>query len=232
MTGTSHNDSDNLVSGTEYFYVVRAVDQANSAEDTNTVEHSGTPTGPGGGSTVFASTDTPIAIPDNNATGITSVLTVAGSGVISDIMVSVDITHTYIGDLIVELTSPGSTPVRLHNRSGGTTNNLVTTYDVPTTPDGPGVMSDFDTENANGDWELWVSDNAGIDTGSLNEWSLEITVDNPCTTGTGCTQPVFGGVQSVTDLDDCGDTGVRISWSAPSNWNDSEGRATSWSTAA
>jgi len=46
VVGTSYVDSFDLVSGTPYFYVVRAVDSDNGAEETNTVEGSGTPTGP------------------------------------------------------------------------------------------------------------------------------------------------------------------------------------------
>jgi lysyl endopeptidase len=47
VTGTGYVDtSATLVSGTTYFYVVRAVDGSNSAEDTNTVQRSTAPTGP------------------------------------------------------------------------------------------------------------------------------------------------------------------------------------------
>jgi hypothetical protein len=47
VTGTSYVDnSAALVSGTTYYYIVRAVDSSNSAEETNTVTKSATPTGP------------------------------------------------------------------------------------------------------------------------------------------------------------------------------------------
>jgi hypothetical protein len=45
VSGTSYADSTGLVSGTPYFYVVRAVDTSNAQGDTNTVERSATPTG-------------------------------------------------------------------------------------------------------------------------------------------------------------------------------------------
>ena len=41
-----YSDADGLVSGTTYYYVVRATDQGNGAEETNLVERSGAPTGP------------------------------------------------------------------------------------------------------------------------------------------------------------------------------------------
>jgi hypothetical protein len=47
VTGTSYVDASiTLVNGTTYFYVVRAVDGANSVADTNTVERSAAVTGP------------------------------------------------------------------------------------------------------------------------------------------------------------------------------------------
>ncbi len=45
VTGTSHDDYDAVFSE-QYFYVVRAVDLGNGAEDSNTVEVTGSPTGP------------------------------------------------------------------------------------------------------------------------------------------------------------------------------------------
>lgn len=46
LPATSYVDGAGLVSGTAYYYVVRAVDRGNGVEDTNAVERSGTPTGP------------------------------------------------------------------------------------------------------------------------------------------------------------------------------------------
>jgi lysyl endopeptidase len=47
VTGTTYTDaSGTLVSGTTYYYVVRAVDSSNAVEDGNTVQRSTAPTGP------------------------------------------------------------------------------------------------------------------------------------------------------------------------------------------
>ncbi|HPR64254.1 MAG TPA: PKD domain-containing protein [Thermoanaerobaculia bacterium] len=46
LSGSSYSDTGSLISGTTYYYVVRATDSANGLEETNTVEKSGVPTGP------------------------------------------------------------------------------------------------------------------------------------------------------------------------------------------
>lgn len=127
------------------------------------------------GRTVYVPIDVPKAIADNSE--IVSKITVPDSFCIGDVDVDMDITHTYTGDLIVELESPSGVIVRLHDRSGGTTDDIVTTYDddgAGTAPDGPGVLSDFDYGDSQGTWILTVSDNAGGDTGTLNDWALRI----------------------------------------------------------
>lgn len=123
----------------------------------------------------YAATGLPLSIADNST--VTSTINVTDSYCIGDVDLPIDITHTYIGDLIVQITSPSGTIVRLHNRSGGSTDNLVTTYDDDgggSPPSGPGTLSMFDGENVNGMWTLTVSDNAGSDVGTLNAWSLKI----------------------------------------------------------
>jgi hypothetical protein len=72
--------------------------------------------------------------------------------------------------------------VRLHNRTGGSTHNIITWYDTETDPDGPGTMADFAGEVAQGQWELYVADLAGYDTGTLHTWALRLAFP-PATSG-------------------------------------------------
>jgi len=115
-----------------------------------------------------------IAISDNQS--YETMISVPDSYCIADLDLVVDFTHTYQGDLIVELVSPQGTMVRMHDRTGGSDDNLVRTYDDDggATPDGPGIMADYETEFAAGTWTLRFSDNAGGDTGVLNSWQLRI----------------------------------------------------------
>lgn len=125
------------------------------------------------GRVAITSTDTPVPITDNNS--FQSEIFVPQDVEIGDVNIKVNISHTYIGDLIVEVMSPLGTVVRLHNRTGGSADDLITTYDDGTNaPDGPGLLADFNGESAQGTWTLLGSDNAGIDEGALNSWTLLI----------------------------------------------------------
>ena len=104
-------------------------------------------------------------IPDDDSNGISRVINVPETGVVFGAEVSVDITHSWRGDLIVTLTSPEGTTQTLHDRAGSSEDDLVATWDVDS----------FNGEGMTGDWTLNVSDNAGADTGTLNHWSLTLT---------------------------------------------------------
>lgn len=113
----------------------------------------------------------PVDIPDNDPAGIQSVIQVPDDGNVFGAEVSVDVTHTWSGDLIITLTSPEGTEHTLHNRTGGDADDVVETYTVDT----------FNGESMTGDWVLSVSDNAAADTGTLNNWGLvlsAVTVDD------------------------------------------------------
>jgi len=115
-----------------------------------------------------------LAIPDNNATGVSDAIAIAlgGGETVSGVEVFVDVVHTWQGDLIVDLISPLGTTVRLHNRTGSSADNIYGWYPDDLTPDGD--LGLFAGEDLDGDWTLFISDNAGADTGTLQEWCLRI----------------------------------------------------------
>jgi serine protease len=75
--------------------------------------------------------------------------------------VAVAIVHTYIGDLKVDLVAPDGSVYVLHNRAGGSADNINQTYTV-----------NLSGEALNGTWNLRVNDNANADTGYINSWSV------------------------------------------------------------
>jgi len=120
-----------------------------------------------------------LPIPDSNAAGVYDQLQFPDDALISNVEVYLNLTHTYIGDLIVELTSPEGTTVRLQNRGGGSADDLIGWYPAELTVAGPGALDDFIGENAQGEWEIWVSDNAGADLGTLHDWCVKVLASSP-----------------------------------------------------
>ncbi|TDC70203.1 S8 family peptidase [Streptomyces hainanensis] len=102
-------------------------------------------------------------VPINDNSTSTSTIAVTGVGTLTGaFQVEVHIVHTYIGDLVVDAIGPDGTVRNLHNRSGGSTDNL----DGVFTFNGAGVAAD-------GTWTLRISDNAGADVGYLSSWALQ-----------------------------------------------------------
>ena len=134
----------------------------------------------------YVSTDTPVDILDNQT--VTSVINVPDSGALSDLNIRLDITHSFVGDLVVNLISPDNTTISLFSGVGGSGDNFDNTIldDEASTPIGSGSapfsgsfqpaepLSTFDGMNINGDWTLQITDTAGGDTGTLNEWALVV----------------------------------------------------------
>jgi subtilisin-like proprotein convertase family protein len=161
-----------------------------------------------GGSTtpvVRTSADTPKAIPDLGSTE--SVVAVSGfAGQVAKVVARVHITHTYDRDLRLTLVGPDGTSVLLSDRRGGngdgygTSCSSFTTFDdAAATPIGSGTapftgsfrpevpLSAFAGKSGagvNGSWRLQVSDNEGLDVGTLQCWRLELT-PQACTPGSG-----------------------------------------------
>lgn len=114
------------------------------------------PTGPN-----FENT-TDVAIPDQST--VESPITVSGvsGNAPATLQVGVNITHTYIGDLVVDLLAPDGSVYNVHNRSGGSADNIASTYTV-----------NASSEVANGTWRLRVRDAAAQDTGTITGWNLQ-----------------------------------------------------------
>ncbi len=111
-----------------------------------------------------------LAIPDNLDGGISDAIVIAASGVVQRILVNLDISHTFIGDLLVELEAPSGTRDILHARQGGSRDDLITIYDS----DQPGELNAMVGQPMQGIWTLHVSDRASIDTGTLLKWEISI----------------------------------------------------------
>jgi subtilisin-like proprotein convertase family protein len=145
---------------------------------------------------IFQSANTfPIQIPDNTGASATSTIVVpAGAGAIANnVVVSVGLTHTWVGDLTGTLTH-GAQVVTLFSHAGGVNNSndlggvytfsqsagtsFVTASASNPIPSGTytpsGNLNTF-TGQFDGTWTLTVNDNASLDTGTINSF----TMNNP-----------------------------------------------------
>jgi subtilisin-like proprotein convertase family protein len=131
-----------------------------------------------------------VPIPDGNFSGVSDTITVGDTGTVTGITVAVNITHTYIGDLIIRLQSPSGTAVYLFYQQCGAEDNINVTFadGVPAAGCGSGdwqsggavapeqALSAFVGEPVQGDWRLTVADIGNLDVGTLNSWTLNINI--------------------------------------------------------
>ena len=82
--------------------------------------------GGGSGGVQTYSNTTDVAIPDYNATGASSSISVAGrtGNGLATTSVTVSIVHPYIGDLVVDLIAPDGSVYNIHNMTGDSTDNI------------------------------------------------------------------------------------------------------------
>jgi subtilisin-like proprotein convertase family protein len=154
-------------------------------------------------SSLYATGDIAVAIPDNNPTGVDIPLTIADVMTLSDVNVRFRLNHTFDRDLIISLVHPDNTVVTLVSRRGSSGVNFGTgTNDCAGTPtviddqaataiaagtapfagsfkpDSP--LSVLNGKASNGTWKLRVSDVADRDTGTVGCFKLELNKRSVC----------------------------------------------------
>ena len=103
-------------------------------------------------------------IPDNDTSGATSSVEVADSFVPTSVAVELNVSHSWVGDLVITLEHGGATAT-LWNMTGGGTENIRQTFQTTA----------FAGLDASGPWTLKVVDTADKDTGTLDAWALLLT---------------------------------------------------------
>jgi subtilisin-like proprotein convertase family protein len=143
-----------------------------------------------GATTSFNGTTGPIADVS------TQMFTCAVSGMgtsLFDVDMTTFITHTYAADLDITLTSAAGTTINITHDNGGSFDdvfngtvwddqsvNSVVSYAYANLVVAPNLRAEsafasLRNENPNGTWTLTVTDDAGIDVGNVNAWSLSVT---------------------------------------------------------
>jgi subtilisin-like proprotein convertase family protein len=145
------------------------------------------PTGQPGPPLTHTSPQSP-AIPDNNPSGALATMTVSIQSRIKDLDVRVNIAHEWVGDLVIDLTSPQGTTVRLADHPGGPDNGgqnfsgTIFDDDAPVNISAASApytgrfrpqadqLSRFDGQRLNGTWTLRVRDLFEGKTGAIQSW--------------------------------------------------------------
>ncbi|MGQ0603426.1 MAG: Calx-beta domain-containing protein, partial [Anaerolineales bacterium] len=141
---------------------------------------------------IHKSANVPLAIPDNMAAGIDSILTVpVGSPILTDLSVRIEsLQHTYMGDLRIELVAPGGQIITLIDNVGDDKDNLIYTVfndgGVSLIGNNPPFTGTFrpnvplpalgvlNGQVSTGTWKLRIADEVSGDTGTLHAWGLEV----------------------------------------------------------
>lgn len=168
-------------------------DNGTTPPSSNTLELSATPN---------------LSIPDNEEIGITDTISVEKTGILTSISILIDITHTYIGDLVVSLVAPSGIETILHNRSGASTNDLKTLFTNSSTA----ALNALDGISIQGDWQLVVKDRANLDVGQLNNWGLNLRFETATETlveltdaaGTTIPDNTSEGIERIIQVDTTG----------------------------
>lgn len=147
------------------------------------------------GTVTLSAPGTPLTLPDLMTTN--STLPISGiSGVVTDVNVQINISHTSVGQLQLFLTSPAGTMIPLAKNVGGTGDHFNgTIFDDEavgpiTSGSAPfagtfypwGSLAAFDVQSPNGNWTLTVIDGTSGTSGTLNNWSITLTTGESSTT--------------------------------------------------
>ena len=152
----------------------------------------------------YSATDLPKWLPDHST--VTSTINVTDHGIISDLDVFVNLTHSYVSDFYMTVSHAGTSIYLMYHEDGGGNNvyNVLFNDEAATSitsgnpPYGPGeyrptakntgtlnLLSVFDGLDIYGDWVLTFSDTVWQDYGRLYDFRIEGTV-------AGCQVPIPG----------------------------------------
>jgi|GEM_PF-3747170 len=195
LASTSFTLGSALASNTQYFWRVSASNRCGAGEAADARSFT---------TADLICSEPALAIPDNNAAGVTDTLTVVNAGTLGDLRLSLDLEHTWIGDLRLWL-SKGGTEVEIVSRPGrpAATNgcsgdnmklvlndsaslsiqancaNANPAYVIEGNYRAANPLAAFAGSSLDGTWSLRVSDNVAVDTGRVNSWCLLPTLAAP-----------------------------------------------------
>lgn len=123
--------------------------------------------------------------------GITQLLDVPVRGVLRDLLVQVDITHTYRGDLGIQLIAPDGTAAMLKERQQDSSDDV----HMIVSPNDNAALRGLVNKEIQGPWRLAIVDHWQEDRGRLDYWSLTLEYESTA-------QTIRGENQTGMDIPD------------------------------
>ena len=181
---TTYDVSTVLDANMTYYWQVTAVNKCGEGPSTNqqafstlnlsAIEHT--------------ATDIPVNILDLST--VKSSIIISEDVIVFGVSIqNLDVTHTWVSDLTVTLTSPEGTTVTLFDRACSDNEDVFLTFDdhasstlvCPPNDGGSYIpseeLSSFFEESSRGEWVLSINDAANQDQGALNGWGIVITTE-------------------------------------------------------
>lgn len=106
------------------------------------------------------------SIPDESSTGVSDTIYLSANKTIEAVQISVNIDHSYIGDIGIELISPSGSKSQLMLINSGLIQENINNSVL--------LTNAFFMESSQGNWTIKVVDGAAEDTGTLKNWSVKI----------------------------------------------------------
>ncbi len=174
----------------------------------------------------FVSTE--LAIPDDKVNGVSSVLNYSGDAIIDtgNFRVWLDISHTYVGDLLIKITPPSgnvTVPVWQYGFEDGLTSEDDILGYIPGDFTGASeLFGQLNGEDPNGEWTLTIVDSTAQDDGVLHGWGISLVEGGECGVPVDSSVAVIGEL-NVTNAgsNDKVDPGELVEVSVPLINNDS-----------
>ena len=182
LFGTSYT-VNNLQSNTQYFWRVRSRNRCSQGDFSTVFSFMTSEVN----CKTFGANDLPLSISEEGTPTVSSTILVADNIPLTDVKVTLDISHTFIGDLTLSLQSPSGRTVLLATTACDENNNIQATFDdaggALVCGDDPAIsgviapeqpLAGFFGESSQGEWTLIVADGFDFDGGTINSFSIEL----------------------------------------------------------
>ncbi len=183
LTVSNYTLPISLENGVTYFWRVQSNNQCNAGDFSEVRSFTVT----SNLCQTFITEEQDLMISSGAPSEISSDIIIAQNGLVNSVKVSLDIMHSWIGDLTVTLQSPSGKKAILFQEICGNEDRITLAFGNEGDPNlncneltagtlnAPAQSFDiFEGEEINGTWSLFIADGVDLDGGTFKSWSLEV----------------------------------------------------------